>query len=275
MAKDPAFLFYSSDFYMGTEEMTDAQVGQYIRLMCLQHQKRRLSEALMKKVMGGVIDPCVASKFVHDEDGYYNLRLDEEAEKRRKYSESRSKNRTKAVETPEKKISIINTDNEETHLKDMNCSSGRRDTVCNSYDTDMKNICNSYEKHMVNENEDTTTTTTNIVIKDTGVVGGGKDPFELTEEEVKHHRELVDRLDAKATSYGLPFTVGDIERCLRWAGEYSEDWLLAAIERCSLREKRSWGMVHGILKSWTSKGGIDYTGQKALSQNNKKPVTWD
>ena len=102
-----------------------------------------------------------------------------------------------------------------------------------------------------------------------------KDPFELTEEEVKHHRELVDRLDAKATSYGLPFTVGDIERCLRWAGEYTEDWLLEAIERCSLREKRSWGMVHGILKSWKSKGGIDYTGQKALSQNNKKPVTWD
>ncbi len=39
MAKDPAFLFYSSDFYMGTVGMTDAQVGQYIRLMCLQHQK--------------------------------------------------------------------------------------------------------------------------------------------------------------------------------------------------------------------------------------------
>lgn len=102
-----------------------------------------------------------------------------------------------------------------------------------------------------------------------------EDPFELTEDEIKHHRELVDRLEAKATSYGLPFTVGDIERCLRWAGEYTEPWLLEAIERCSLREKRSWGMVHGILKSWKSKGGIDYTGQKALSQNNKKPVTWD
>lgn len=131
------------------------------------------------------------------------------------------------------------------------------------------------EDEYEDEYEDTTTTTTNIVIKDTGVVGGKKDPFELTKEEVKHHRELVDRLDAKATSYGLPFTVGDIERCLRWAGEYTEDWLLEAIERCSLREKRSWGMVHGILKSWKSKGGIDYTGQKALSQNNKEPVTWD
>ena len=29
MAKDPAFLFYSTDFFMGTIDMTDEQVGQY------------------------------------------------------------------------------------------------------------------------------------------------------------------------------------------------------------------------------------------------------
>lgn len=38
--KDPAFLFYSSDFLSGTMLMTDEEIGQYIKLICLQHQKR-------------------------------------------------------------------------------------------------------------------------------------------------------------------------------------------------------------------------------------------
>ena len=44
MAKDPAVLFYTSDFLSGTFTMTNEQVGMYIRLLCLQHQKGKLSE---------------------------------------------------------------------------------------------------------------------------------------------------------------------------------------------------------------------------------------
>ena len=44
MAKDPAFLFYPSDFLTGTMFMTDEQVGKYIRLLCAQHQKGHLCE---------------------------------------------------------------------------------------------------------------------------------------------------------------------------------------------------------------------------------------
>ena len=32
MSKDPAVLFYTSDFLTGTMTMNDSQVGQYIRL---------------------------------------------------------------------------------------------------------------------------------------------------------------------------------------------------------------------------------------------------
>lgn len=93
MAKDPAFLFYSSDFLVGTYAMSNEQVGKYIRLMCLQHQQGHLSESIMMSVMGGVIDQEVACKFKIDENGcYYNERLDEEATKRRNYTESRRKN---------------------------------------------------------------------------------------------------------------------------------------------------------------------------------------
>ena len=123
MAKDPAFLFYSADFIVGTYEMTDEQVGRYIRLMCLQHQKGHLSESVVLSVMGGEIDREVIGKLKRDDDGlYYNERLDEETSKRRKYSESRAKNR-------------------------------KGGAVSKSHDNHMSNICNSYDEHMVNENE--------------------------------------------------------------------------------------------------------------------------
>ena len=48
MAKDPAFLFYSNDFLTGTYTMTDEQVGKYIRLLCLQHQKGELANLASK-----------------------------------------------------------------------------------------------------------------------------------------------------------------------------------------------------------------------------------
>lgn len=48
--KDPAFLFYSQDFYTGTVFMTDEQVGKFIRLLCLQHQTGHLNEVVYKYV---------------------------------------------------------------------------------------------------------------------------------------------------------------------------------------------------------------------------------
>lgn len=91
--KDPAFLFYSADFQIGTEDMTDEQVGKYIRLMCRQHLKGHISEEHMKKICK-TYDKEIYEKFEQDENGlYYNVRLDTEIEKRKRYSESRAKNR--------------------------------------------------------------------------------------------------------------------------------------------------------------------------------------
>jgi hypothetical protein len=68
--------------------MNDEQVGQYIKLMCLQHQKGRLEEKDMLKICGKH-DKDVFSKFEIDEQGlYYNSRLEKEILKRRSYSET-------------------------------------------------------------------------------------------------------------------------------------------------------------------------------------------
>jgi hypothetical protein len=91
--KDPAFLFYSADFIVGTLLMTNEQVGKYIKLMCLQHQKGHLCEKDMLNICL-TYEKDIFEKFAKDESGkYYNERLEEEILKRKKYSESRANNR--------------------------------------------------------------------------------------------------------------------------------------------------------------------------------------
>ena len=93
--KDPAVLFYTSDFLTGVTLMNYEQRGMYITLLCLQHQNGHLTEEDMLTVCGKR-DRKVFSKFIKDENGlYYNERIDEEKEKRRAYTESQSKNAKK------------------------------------------------------------------------------------------------------------------------------------------------------------------------------------
>lgn len=107
---DPAFLFYSSDFLNGVADLTMEERGQYITMMCLQHQKGALSEKTIRLCLGSVsVD--VLSKFVQDENGcYYNERLREEINKRRMYSMSRKKNGELGGRPPKKKDNKIVSD---------------------------------------------------------------------------------------------------------------------------------------------------------------------
>jgi hypothetical protein len=130
MAKDPAVLFYTSDFISGTITMTDEERGRYILLLCLQHQKGRLTDRDMETIKDM---QEVQLKFERLEDGfYYNIRMKEEAEKRKSYSESRRNNR-------KSKIPSSN--------QDMN-------NISSTHDNHIKNISLSYLKDMENENED-------------------------------------------------------------------------------------------------------------------------
>ena len=68
-------LFYTSDFLTGTTLMSNEQVGKYIRLLCLQHQRGILTEKDMLKICV-THDADIFSKFERDEAGlYFNTRL--------------------------------------------------------------------------------------------------------------------------------------------------------------------------------------------------------
>lgn len=92
MAKDPAFLFYSNDFISGVSDLTMEERGQYITLLCIQHQKGHLNDKTIRLMVGSVsVD--VLRKFEVDKHGcYYNKRLETEAEKRNKFALSRIEN---------------------------------------------------------------------------------------------------------------------------------------------------------------------------------------
>lgn len=92
MAKDPAVLLYTQDFLVGTITMSYEQRGKYITLLCLQHQKSKLTLKDLQAILTDE-DYEVAEKFPKQPDGfYYNVRMYEEAIKRKNYSESRRKN---------------------------------------------------------------------------------------------------------------------------------------------------------------------------------------
>lgn len=99
MAKDPAFNFYTNDFDQKTKFFSHEQVGMYLRLLMAQHQHGHLTEAQMMHICGRY-DADVFGKFEQDPEGkFFNDRLDTEIEKRRAYSESRKKNRSKKDNT--------------------------------------------------------------------------------------------------------------------------------------------------------------------------------
>jgi len=119
MSKDPAVLLYTSDFLSGTMTMTDEQVGKYIRLLCLQHQKGFLAEKDITYICR-TYDEDVYSKFVKEDGKYYNVRMREEAEKRKKYSESRKNNINKRYEQKDATTYVehMENENEDTNAND-------------------------------------------------------------------------------------------------------------------------------------------------------------
>lgn len=122
MSKDPAFLFYHQDFFTGVSDMTNEEVGAYIKCLCIQASKGGISEKHMSIIcQSHEVHNSIKIKFIFNAELnlFENTRLKNEIEKRKKYSESRSTNRKSIKKLKENTI----------------------------------DISKSYDKHMENENE--------------------------------------------------------------------------------------------------------------------------
>ena len=95
---DPAFLFYSRDFYEGTRMMLPEERACYIDLMIYQHQHGFIPSDTMRMMLycGGVSEAVLIAvleaKFKQCESGWYNERLQKVIEDREDYKVKQSKN---------------------------------------------------------------------------------------------------------------------------------------------------------------------------------------
>jgi hypothetical protein len=129
MSKDPAVLFYTADFLVGTQFFTYAEIGQYTKALCLQHQVGHLTENQLLEIVKTPDSP-VWKKFKKDPSGnYYNIRMDDEIKKRRIFCDSRRQNINKRWKKNNKPLSNKKID--PIHVN---------------------NICNTSVIHMENEN---------------------------------------------------------------------------------------------------------------------------
>ena len=92
MAKDPAFLFYPNDYIGGTMGMTFEEKGAYIEILMLQFNRGHMTSHMIGQLVGQLWE-SIKCKFVQDEQGlWYNIRLDQEKDKRMSFTQSRRNN---------------------------------------------------------------------------------------------------------------------------------------------------------------------------------------
>jgi uncharacterized protein YdaU (DUF1376 family) len=100
--KPPAFQFYADDFLAGVADMTQAEVGAYVLLLC--HQWNRGSAPVeperQQLLAKGSVSAHVLAKFKLQEDGTLkNERLEREREKQARYRASQSEKGLRSAES--------------------------------------------------------------------------------------------------------------------------------------------------------------------------------
>jgi hypothetical protein len=96
--KDPAFLFYSKDFYEGTRTMLPEERACYIDLMIYQHQNGPIPNDIrrMKQYCSGIdeatLKATLEAKFKATHEGWINERLQIVIDERNIYSSKQSQN---------------------------------------------------------------------------------------------------------------------------------------------------------------------------------------
>ena len=219
--KDPAVLFYTSDFLVGVMCLTMEERGQYITLLCLQHQRGHLTKKEMEFAVGKV-SPDVMAKFTEDADGkYYNEVMDGAIEQRKNYIDSRRKS-----------------SHARFAKKANDASNGKTDDT--SYDTSYDDTTiHRSENENVNENtnkdntSDTTFSFSNTTNKQTNKKKTYKE--KLTDAELKEYGVFKVKVihhfaDNHFESDPLDFIRYNEER--NWIGGYGENvrehWLVFA-----------------------------------------------
>jgi hypothetical protein len=90
--QDPAYRLFTAEFLVRNMDMTDDQVGKFIKLLCFQHQNGHMTEETMLMFCKEK-DNKIFSRFLVDSKGlYYNKEMDDEIIRRSDVCETNRKN---------------------------------------------------------------------------------------------------------------------------------------------------------------------------------------
>jgi DnaD/phage-associated family protein len=226
MSKDPAFLFYTSDFLTGVIDMSMKERGQYITLLCLQHQRGHLT---MKEIVKTVGKPSeeVLGKFELDGEGkYFNVRADKEIAKRDAHCQKQRENINKRWNNNG------NTDAIPRYTE--NSGGGEYQGITTVIPLENENVV--VDKRDIENYDEKVGTGT----KGTGVPG--ENP-----ELGKVMTLYMDKVCASPSS-------GSMQELIAYTGTMGADVVCHAVNIAVDAGKRSWSYVRGILRSYAAAG---------------------
>ena len=218
MAKDPAFLFYSQDFYAGTRTMLPEERACYIDLLIYQHQNGFIPNELNRILMfcNGIdeatLQATLEAKFERTDKGWINKKLLSVVEERAEYKEKQSENgkvgqfykkakeRLNAKELKELK-DFINIDyTREKLIKDLNNSE--------SIEATLEALLKASLKHLEDEDEIEIEDENIILIKDF-------EKNKIFNDWLQYRKEIKKPIKAKKTLDLLAkkFDENDLNKC--------------------------------------------------------------
>lgn len=222
--KDPAMLFYTSDFLTGVALLSMAERGQYITLLCLQQQHGHMTAQEMKAAVGKV-SPAVMEKFQRDAEGkFFNRRAELEIQKREKHAAAQRENVMKrwAREREEK--------TPENGHNGINGGITVVDTMVIPLENENENL------NIIPGNQD------GVILPARARVEPGKNDPELA----RFMAALMDQLG--------PISSTAAQEALAWYKSAGGDLCLHAVELALDNGKRSWSYVRAILGRWEKEG---------------------
>lgn len=162
MSKDPAFLFYSKDFYEATRTMLPKERACYIDLLIYQHQNEYIPNEIERISMycSGIdeatLQATLQAKFKLCDKGWYNERLFEVIEQRKTFGEKQSDNGLIGQFFKKAKSSLPSKDY--TKLKDFIYNVFTKEKLINelkinnNHETMLQAMLQAMLKHLVNVN---------------------------------------------------------------------------------------------------------------------------
>lgn len=91
--KDPAILLYTRDFLTQCMHLSMEERGQYITLLCIQHNRGHIDKKIINIQVGNLSEDVKNLFETDDNNKIYSKWLEEVIIKRKNYAESRRKNR--------------------------------------------------------------------------------------------------------------------------------------------------------------------------------------